>query len=108
MLPESAPQDVFDRLRSLPFVSLGVDGLVLHDTIREVVAANLRATDPDRSRRYRVAAWRRLREEVARASPAETWRYTADLLYMLESPVLRADWFPTTERRYWVDEARAR
>ena len=26
---------------------------------------------------------------------------------MLESPVLRADWFPTTERRFWVDEARA-
>ena len=107
MLPESAPQDVFDRLRRLPFVGLGTDGLVIHDTIREVVAANLRATDPDRSREYRVAAWRRLREEVARATSADTWRYTADLLYMLESPVLRADWFPTTERRFWVDEARA-
>jgi len=106
MLPESAPQDVFDRLRRLPFVGLGTDGLVIHDTIREVVAANLRATDPDRYREYRVAAWRRLREEVARASTADTWRYTADLLYMLESPVLRADWFPTTERRFWVDGAR--
>jgi hypothetical protein len=106
MLPEAAPQDVFDRLRRLPFVGLGIDGLLLHDTIQEVVAANLRAADPDRSRGYRVAAWRQLREEVARASSADTWRYTADLLYMLESPVLRADWFPTTERRFWVDEAR--
>jgi hypothetical protein len=106
MLPEAAPQDAFDRLRRLPFVGLGIDGLVIHDTIREVVAANLRTADPTRSRAYRVAAWRRLREEVARASSVDTWRYTADLLYMLESPVLRADWFPTTERRFWVDEAR--
>jgi len=106
MLPEAAPQDAFDRLRRLPFVGLGIDGLVVHDTVHEVVAANLRSTDPDRSRAYRVAAWRQLREEVARATTADTWRYTADLLYMLESPVLRAEWFPTTERRFWVDEAR--
>src|SRR4029079_7073327 len=106
MLPEAAPQDAFDRLRRLPFVGLGIDGLGIHDPIREVVAANLRTADPTRSRAYRVAAWRRLREEVARASSVDTWRYTADLLYMLESPVLRADWFPTTERRFWVDEAR--
>jgi len=106
MLPEAAPQDAFDRLRRLPFVGLGVDGLLIHDTVREVVAANLRSMDPDRYRQYRVAAWRQLRDEVARASSADTWRYTADLLYMLESPVLRAEWFPTTERRFWVDEAR--
>ena len=56
MLPEAAPQDAFDRLRRLPFVGLGIDGLVIHDTIREVVAANLRTADPTRSRAYRVAA----------------------------------------------------
>ena len=66
MLPDAAPQDAFDRLRRLPFVELSDDGLVLHDTVREAVAALLRSSDPDRSRRYRAAAWRRLREEVAR------------------------------------------
>ena len=58
MPPDTAPQDAFERLRALPFVELSSDGLVIHDTVREVVAAYLRATDPDRSRRYRIAAWR--------------------------------------------------
>jgi hypothetical protein len=105
MLPESAPQDALERLRSLPFVDVSNDGLVLHDTVREVVATYLRSSDPDRSRRYRVAAWRRLRDEVARASSEEMWRYTADLLYILENPMIREAFFPTTEHLYYVEMA---
>ncbi len=106
MLPEAAPQDAFDRLRQLPFVELSDDGLVLHDTVREAVAAHLRSSDPDRSRTYRVAAWRQLREEVARASNQEMWRYTADLLYILQNPIIREGFFPTTEHLYSVEASR--
>jgi DNA-binding response OmpR family regulator len=105
MLPETAPQDAFDRLRMLPFVELSDDGLVLHDTVREAIAALLRSSDPDRSRRYRAAAWRQLREEVARASNQEMWRYTADLLYIVENPIVREAFFPTTEHLYSVEPA---
>lgn len=105
MLPEAAPGDTFERLRDLPFVEVGNDGLVLHETVREVVAAFLRSSDPDRSRRYRIAAWRQLRDEVARASSHEMWRYTADLLYILENPMIREAFFPTTEHRFFVDAA---
>ena len=103
MLPDAAPQDAFDRLRALPFVELTSDGLVLHDTVREGVAAYLRASDPDRLRRYRIAAWRQLRDEVGRASPAEMWRYTADLLFILQNPMIREAFFPTTEHLYFVE-----
>ena len=106
MLPDAEPQEAFDRLRRLPFVELGTDGLMVHDTVREGVAAYLRASDPDRWRRYRIAAWRQLREEVSRAGPAEMWRYTADLLYMLENPLIRGVFFPISEHRYSVDAAR--
>jgi hypothetical protein len=106
MLPDTAPRDAFERLRALPFVELSSDGLVIHDTVREVVAAYLRATDPDRSRRYRIAAWRQLRDEVTRATSHEMWRYTADLLYILENPAVREAFFPTSEHRYFVDPAR--
>lgn len=106
MVPEAAPQDAFDRLRALPFVSLGIDGLMIHDSVRDVVAAYVRASDPDRLRRYRIAAWRQLRDEAARAAPHEMWRYTADLLYILENPMIREAFFPTTEHRYFVDGAR--
>ena len=99
MLPDDAPGDAFDRLLGLPFVESSDDGLVLHDTVRETVAAHLRASDPDRSRRYRAAAWRQLRAEVTRASAHELWRYTADLLYILQNPIVREAFFPTTEHQ---------
>jgi hypothetical protein len=106
MLPEIAPQDAFDRLMALPFVDIGDDGLVLHDTVREAIAGQLMASDPDRSRRYRAAAWRQLRDEVDRASSQEMWRYTADLLYILQNPAVREAFFPTTEHLYSVEVAR--
>jgi hypothetical protein len=106
MLPDAAPQDAFDRLMTLPFVELGDDGLVLHDTVREAVAAHLRSSDPDRSRRYRAGAWRQLRDEAANASSHEMWRYTADLLYLLENPAVREAFFPTTEHLFSVEVAR--
>ena len=105
MLPETALQDAFDRLRTLPFVELGEDGLVLHDTIRESIAALLRASDPVRSKRYRAAAWRQLRDEAARAPQHEMWRYTADLLYILENPIVREAFFPTTDHLYAAEDA---
>ena len=106
MLPQTAPQDAFDRLRVLPFVELSDDGLVVHDTVREAIAALLRSSDPDRSKRYRAAAWRQLRDEVARASNHEMWRYTADLLYILQNPIVREAFFPTTDHLYSVETAR--
>jgi hypothetical protein len=106
MLPDVAPQDAFDRLLRLPFVELSDDGLVLHDTVREATAELLRSSDPDRSREYRAAAWRQLRREVARASNQEMWRYTADLLYILQNPAIREAFFPSTEHNYSVETAR--
>ena len=106
MLPDAAPQDAFDRLLRLPFVELSDDGLFLHDTVREAVAAHLRSSDPDRSRRYRAAAWRQLRDEVARASSHEIWRYTADLLYIIQNPIVREAFFPSTEHLYSPEAAR--
>jgi Transcriptional regulatory protein, C terminal/AAA ATPase domain len=105
MLPEMAPQDAFDRLRILPFVELSDDGLAIHDTVHEAIAALLRSSDPDRSNRYRVAAWRQLRDEVARASTQDMWRYTADLLYILQNPIVREAFFPTTDHLYSVVSA---
>lgn len=105
MLPDIAPQMAFDRLRALPFVELSDDGLILHDTVREAIAALLRSSDPDRSKRYRAAAWRQLRAEITRASNRDMWRYTADLLYIVENPIVREAFFPTTEHRYSVESA---
>jgi len=105
MLPDRAPEDVFERLRSLPFVQLGHDGLVVHDTIRETVARALRGSDPVAYRRYRAAAWRKLRSELPTVPPADLWRYTADILYLVENPAVREAFFPTTEHVVAVEAA---
>jgi hypothetical protein len=96
MLPGTAPQDAFDRLRALPFVDLQRDGLHLHDTVQQALAAQLKAADPVRYRACRRAAWECLRSEVRQVGHSELWRYTADMLYLVENPVIREAFFPST------------
>jgi hypothetical protein len=106
MLPEAAPQDAFERLRALPFVESRRDGLVVHDAVRDVIAASLKAADPSAYRNYRRAAWRHLRAEIRSASFLELWRYTADLLYILENPEVREAFFPSGTHDFAVEPAR--
>lgn len=95
MLPDCAPHDTFDRLRDLPFVDLRRDGLYLHDTVRQALATHLRAADPNQFQAFRLAAWECLKEEVRRSSRNDLWRYTADMLYLIENPVVREAFFPS-------------
>jgi hypothetical protein len=106
LLPDVPPHEAYDLLRPLPFVEFGPEGLALHDTVREVVAALLRVNDPPAYRAYRIAAWRQLRRELRTAPPTDLWRYTADLLYLIENPAVREAFFPTGSHRYAVEPAR--
>ena len=107
MLPAAAPQDAFERLRALPFVERGRDGLVVHDAVQRAIASALRADDPDRYRAWRLAAWRQLRAEVHGAGGPDLWRYTADILYLLENPVVREAFFPSGVELLAVEPARS-
>lgn len=107
MLPETAPQDAFERLRALPFVENEQDGLHLHDLVRESIAASLQAVDPSRYQNYRRSAWRQLSAELGKAGRPHLWRYTADLLYLIENPVVREAFFPTGAQQYTVEPASA-
>lgn len=106
MLPGSAPQDSFDRLRALPFVAVAPDGLVLHETIQGVAAAVLHAADPARYFAHRRAAWRQLRSEVDTVPAGDLWRYTADMLYLIENPVVREAFFPSASQSLSTEPAR--
>jgi DNA-binding winged helix-turn-helix (wHTH) protein len=93
MLPDE-PAEAFERLRRLPFVELSADGLLVHDTVREVTAALLRATDPQEYWRLRAVAWGCLRGELRGAPPRHLSRYTADLLYLIDDEGVRQAFFP--------------
>ena len=103
MLPHAAPQDAFERLRAFPFVESGRDGLIVHDAVRQAIASSLKAADPNRYRLFRQAAWSQLRREMSEAGKSELWRYTADLLYMVENPIVREAFFPSDLQPYAVE-----
>jgi hypothetical protein len=107
LLPTIPPQDAFERLLGLPFVETRGDGVGLHDAVQSAIAGFVRSTDPARYRRYRRAAWRQLREEVRDAGPRELWRYTADMLYLIENPVVREAFFPSGAQPLAVEPALA-
>ena len=103
MVPDAS--DRFDALLGLPFVTRGRDGLIVHDVIRELLAVELRAADPVRHRRLRTAAWRHLRAELEAAAEHDLWRYTADMLYLVDNPAVRDAFFPASSPRYSIEPA---
>jgi hypothetical protein len=107
MLPDDDPAELFAALRSLPFAELGSEGLILHDTVRAATSALLQASDPARQRAHRRAAWNRLRAELRTAGRADLWRYTADLLYLVENPIVRDAFFPSGSDELTIEPARA-
>ena len=107
MLPDDDPAELFGALRALPFAELGAEGLVVHDTVRAATSALLQSSDPARHRAYRRAAWTRLRAELRTAGRADLWRYTADLLYLVENPIVRDAFFPSGTDELTIEPARA-
>ena len=105
MLPDLSPQDALERIRALPFVQADKDGLRIHDAVREAIALALRAENPQRYREYRRAAYLHCMSELRAAAASNLWRCTADLLYLLENPVVREAFFPTGAQEYVVEPA---
>ena len=106
MLDDEHAEDALRQLLDLPFVDAGRDGVVVHEAVREAIAAYVRGTNPIRHRGYRRAAWRELRAEVGDAAPSDLWRYTADMLYLIENPVVREAFFPSGAQPLAVEPAR--
>jgi hypothetical protein len=97
--------DCFEKLRRLPFVDTWPDGLRLHDAVREAIASTLKATDPERYFSSRRQAWSQLREDMKVAPKSELWRTTADLLFLIENPVIREAFFPSGDQELAVEPA---
>lgn len=106
LFPDVPPQDAFARLAALPFVELGREGLVVHDTVREAVSALLRASDPVRHRVHRRDAWRQIRREIAAAAGPARWASLADMIALVDEPLVREAFFPSSIQHYAVETAR--
>jgi hypothetical protein len=107
MVPQIPADEALDRLRALPFVSVGPHGLLVHEAVRGPVTAALKSRDPARYQAYRRAASQVVRDQYKQAPRSDLWRCTADVLYLLENQNLREGFFPTTESLVSVEPARA-
>lgn len=105
--PQADPSALYDRLAALPFVTGMRDGLALHETVREAVAAELQAADPELHRRYRQDAWHQLSREAQTAPAGDLWRCTADLIHLMRNPVIREAFFPHNATRFAVEPAQS-
>jgi Transcriptional regulatory protein, C terminal len=105
MCPDVSPPDALERIRALPFVQADKDGLHIHDAVREALALTLRAQNPREYRAYRRAAFRHFMSDLRTAAKPDLWRCVADLLYLLENPVIREAFFPTGVQEYAVEPA---
>jgi hypothetical protein len=95
MLPDHSAENILSSLRKLSFVEAAADGLVFHDAFRLSIESRVAAMDPARTRKLKRAAWLCTRDQLAVAGARDTWRHTADLLFLLERPVLREAFFPS-------------
>jgi hypothetical protein len=100
-------EEQWEKLRQLPFIDAWRDGLRIHDAVREAAALTLRASDPEKYLASRRKAWAQLREELRSAPRSELWRYTADMLYLIENPVVREAFFPSGHQELAVEPAQA-
>jgi hypothetical protein len=104
MLGASDGVRAFQTLRTLPFVEVASDGLVLHQSVRQAVEKELRALDPARHQALRSLAWQQLSDEIVNA-PQRRWHVTADIVYLLDQPMLREAFFPSDAIRFGVEPA---
>ena len=105
MLPGVDGDDAVDRLLGQPLVDTCGDGLVVHEAVKNAIAHFLRGANPRRYLDYRRAAWGELRAEAREAPPPELGRYMADMLYLIDTPIVREAFFPSGTQRMAVEPA---
>jgi len=102
--PDVAVDDLWQALRELAFVSAGPVGLELDRVVQDVIAASVELREPVRARRVRQVAGVAAFDEAVR-SPG--WESTADLLHLVQNPVIRDAFSPPPGRQYVIDAARS-
>jgi hypothetical protein len=83
------------------------DGLALQPTVHEIIARRLRAADPERFTACRRAAWRKLEAQASEVATSDLWRYTADVIYLIDNPIVREAFFPSGAPQLSVESALA-
>ena len=91
-------------LRDLPVATVRPDGVELQALVQDVAATSLELRDPGRARELRRRA---ARAALATVQQAPSWAATADLLHLVQNPVVRSVFLPPTGVQHPVEAATA-
>lgn len=107
MLDCTTGTTLYEALSALPLVEIRSDGLSLHPTVHAAVSRWLRSADPGRFTAYRRRAWRALERDRGNVATSDLWRHTADVIYLIDDPIVREAFFPSNSSDFAVEPARA-
>jgi DNA-binding CsgD family transcriptional regulator len=102
---DGAVERAWVALRDLPFATVRPDGVELQAVVQEVTATRLELRDPGRARELRRRA---ARAALATVQHAPGWAATADLLYLVQNPVVRSAFLPPAGIQHPVETATAK
>jgi DNA-binding CsgD family transcriptional regulator len=102
---DGAAERAWVAVRDLPFATVRPDGVELQAVVQEVTATRLELRDPGRARELRRRA---ARAALATVQQAPGWAATADLLYLVQNPVVRSAFLPPAGIQHPVETATAK
>ncbi len=95
--------DAWRMLRSLPFVHVRRNGLEFNGVVHDVLSAGLELREPGRAREIRRRAGRAAMLEIGRAPG---WDATADLLHLVQNPIVRYAFMPPPGLQHAIEAGR--
>lgn len=105
LLDVSSVREVFNKLQSLPFIDVTTEGLRFHDVVHDTISKDLAWRDSERYRTYRKRAWHYFFKESRECFADNLWQCTADMLYLIQNPVVREAFFPEGVSEHIVEPA---
>ncbi len=100
-IDDNEASKLYNALSKIEFIEHREDGLSLHDILKNVMSANIKSHNPTRYCKYRHRACCLLNKEMKSASPSQLWRYTADIIYLVENSVIRSAFFPPFDQKQY-------
>lgn len=95
---------LWQQFRELSFVDVGPAGAEITAVVRDTIATGVELREPGRAGLVRQAAGRAALVEAGRAP---NWELTADLLHLVQNPIIRDAFSPPPGEQFVVDTARS-
>jgi hypothetical protein len=104
---EPVPLSLLEAVEALPFAKRDAEGIYIAEPVRRAIVDWLSGVEPERYQVWRKTAADWIVSRLRAAGRSGRWRHMADLLHLLEHPVLRNAFFPPEEEAPPVEPARA-